>query len=60
MSDEIRWFVGIDWASEQHRVCVIDADGKGVAERDVSHDGSGLSELCGWRRETKRPHPATG
>jgi len=48
MSDEIRWFVGIDWASEQHRVCVIDADGKGVAERDVSHDGSGLSELCGW------------
>jgi transposase len=48
MNDQTKWFVGIDWASEQHRVCLLDADGKPVAERDVKHDGASLSELCDW------------
>jgi transposase len=48
MNDQTKWFVGVDWASEQHRVCLLDADGKQVAERDVKHDGASLSELCDW------------
>lgn len=48
MTDEIRWFVGVDWATEQHRACLLDAEGKRVAERDVKHDGAGLQELCSW------------
>ena len=48
MTNDAIWFVGIDWASDQHRVCLVDADGKQVAERDVKHDGAGLSELCDW------------
>ena len=48
MTDEVHWFVGIDWASEQHRVRVLDAEGRSVAERDVAHNGDGLSELCTW------------
>jgi transposase len=48
---EIGWFVGLDWAREAHRVCLLDAAGKAVAERDVSHDGAGLSELCAWLRQ---------
>jgi Transposase/Transposase IS116/IS110/IS902 family len=51
MTDEVRWFVGIDWATEQHRACLLDAEGKRVAERDVRHDGAGLQELCGWLLE---------
>jgi transposase len=52
MTDEIRWFVGVDWAMEHHRACLLDAEGKRVAERDVSHDGAGLQELCSWLIET--------
>jgi hypothetical protein len=48
MSDEICWFVGFDWASEQHRACLLDAEGKPMAERDVTHDGAALAELCDW------------
>jgi transposase len=51
MTDEVRWFVGIDWASEQHRACLLDAEGERVAERDVAHDGAGLQELCSWLLE---------
>ncbi len=48
MSGQIGWFVGLDWARDQHRACVIDAEGRGVAERDVAHDGAALAELCAW------------
>ena len=49
MSDEeFAWFVGIDWASAQHRTCLVDGGGKRVAERDVPHNGTGLQELCAW------------
>jgi transposase len=51
MTDEVRWFAGIDWASEQHRACLLDAEGERVAERDVAHDGAGLQELCSWLLE---------
>lgn len=51
MTEEIRWFVGIDWATEQHRACLLDAEGKRVAEHDVRHDGSGLQELRDWLLE---------
>jgi transposase len=51
MTDEVRWFVGFDWAMEQHRACLLDAEGKLVAERDVTHGGAGLQELCCWLLE---------
>jgi transposase len=52
MTNEVRWFVGIDWATEQHRACLLDAEGKRVGERDVKHDGTGLPALCCWVLET--------
>jgi len=56
--NDVRWFVGIDWATKQHRICLFDAEGKRVAERDVTHDGAGLSELCSWLIETTKAQPA--
>ena len=32
-----QWFVGIDWASEAHEVCVLDRDGHIVERRQVTH-----------------------
>lgn len=48
MSEEVKWFAGLDWARGQHRVCLTDDTGKPVAERDVNHDGTALAELCTW------------
>jgi len=58
MSDRFLWFVGFDWASEQHRVCLLDAEGEHIAERDVRHGGGALSELCGWLLSATGAQPA--
>jgi transposase len=51
MDGEGRWYVGIDWASEEHQVCLLDADGEVLGERVVAHSGDGLAELCSWLGE---------
>jgi transposase len=48
MSDGIDWFVGFDWASKQHRACLLDVNGRRIAERNITHGGEGLLELCDW------------
>jgi transposase len=46
MSDATyRLFVGIDWATEAHQVCTIDAQRRTLDERSVKHTGTGLGEL---------------
>ena len=42
------WFVGIDWGSKQHQVCVLDRDRHRVGERVVDHDGASLARLADW------------
>ena len=42
------WFVGIDWGSEKHQVCVLDGDRRRVGERVVDHDGASLAQLAAW------------
>ena len=48
MSDDMSWFVGVDWASAHHHACLLDGAGTRVAEREFTHDGIGLAELCDW------------
>lgn len=55
--NEPLWFVGIDWASKSHRVCLLDCEGHRVRERDVSHEGAALSELCVWLLQTTGASP---
>src|SRR5688572_2114366 len=38
-------FVGIDWGSETHQVCVMDAMRKVLREASFAHSGKGLDEL---------------
>src|SRR6266436_7977291 len=42
------WFVGIDWGSQQHQVCVLDGARRRVGERAVDHDGASLAQLAAW------------
>ncbi len=37
---------GIDWASEEHAVCVLTDEGELLHEGTVRHDEAGLAELC--------------
>jgi hypothetical protein len=37
---------GIDWASEEHAVCVVDEAGMQLRERLVAHDETGIAMLC--------------
>jgi Transposase len=49
MSEEtFTWFVGIDWGSEKHQVCVLEQQGTIVGERSFPHSGTGLAELGDW------------
>jgi len=49
MSDgTVSWFAGVDWGSEKHQVCLLDAAGKVVGEREFRHGGAGLAALCDW------------
>lgn len=38
-------YVGIDWATQTHRVCCLDGDGRVRAELVVPHSGEGLARL---------------
>jgi transposase len=40
-------FAGLDWASQIHRVCVIDTRGSVVTQFDAPHSAAGMAELCG-------------
>jgi transposase len=48
MHEERKWFVGIDWASQEHVVWLCDAQGKKVGERKFVHGGTGLSDMIAW------------
>jgi hypothetical protein len=60
MTEEaIAWLAGVDWGSETHQVCLLDAQGAVVGERECSHgdawpDGGSYGE-AGGRRAFLRP-----
>lgn len=39
-------FAGVDWASEEHAVCVVDDYGRILEGRRYRHDGPGIRALC--------------
>ena len=45
VSDEVEYYVGLDWAAETHAVCVLDAAGKIVANFPVPHSAEGIAAL---------------
>ena len=40
------WFVGVDWASENHHVRISDSNGKRIGQRVFAHSGAGLTEMA--------------
>src|SRR5262249_12089104 len=48
MDKERRWFVGIDWGSQEHVVSLYDDAGKRIGQRKFPHDGTGLTDMIAW------------
>lgn len=43
--EEFSWFVGVDWGSERHAVCLLDAAGQVVERWSETNTGEGLGHL---------------
>lgn len=46
--ESFAWFAGVDWGSEKHQACIVDAQGNVAGERQFPHSGAGLAELGDW------------
>ena len=57
MKQQFDLFVGIDWGSEQHRVCVVNPDGDIVDQKWIEHSGQSLAELVTWLRSKTSASP---
>lgn len=51
MGQDFLFFVGIDWGTESHSVCVLDQEGNKVAECQAPQSGIGLQQLLEWLRQ---------
>lgn len=48
MSDTFEWFLGIDWGSEAHEFCLVDARGRLCGTRSVAHTATTVHEAVQW------------
>lgn len=46
--NRFRHYIGIDWATEAHRICLLDHNGQLCAKTSVPHSGEGLGQLLAW------------
>jgi hypothetical protein len=45
MKEAYVFFVGIDWAWDEHTICVLDSNGEVIDRRAIPHSGAGLALL---------------
>jgi transposase len=48
VSDTFEWFLGIDWGSEVHEFCLVDARGRLCGTRSVPHTATAVHEAVQW------------
>ena len=58
MEEPFRYFVGIDWGTQTHRVAVLGADGRAIEQYDAAHSGEGLVALVTKLKQRTACEPA--
>ena len=58
MHKERRWFVGIDWGSQEHVVTLCDDVGRRIGQRKFAHGGTGLTDMIAWLLKESGGKPA--
>lgn len=48
----------VDWGSQEHQLCLVDAAGKVVCQRRFSHTATDLEKLCALLRRPRPGQPA--
>jgi hypothetical protein len=57
MNEEYRLFVGIDWAKDEHTICVLGSDRKQIYTGSIKHSGEGLRQLADLLIKLSDDHP---
>ena len=52
-----KWYLGVDWGSERHAWCLIDAAGRVQDERMVAHDAKAIADALSVLRTTTAAAP---
>lgn len=58
MESVFTFYVGVDWGTAAHQVCVTDAAGKVICERSIGHSGEAIGEFLGFLDTLTRMEPA--
>lgn len=48
MTERFAWYLGIDWGSQEHHFCLLDASGQVRGERLVAHTAVAVQEALPW------------
>ena len=57
--NQYQFFLGIDWGSQQHQVCLLNRDGTLLDQRSIEHSGNGVADLLAWLRSKTSASPST-
>ncbi len=58
MNQNLVYYVGIDWGAENHRVVLLNQEGRRIEQYDATHSGTGLAELVDHLRNSCRCLPS--
>ena len=48
MTGEFDFYLGVDWATEQHQACILDSQGQLLEQRKIEHSGQGILDFIAW------------
>ena len=57
--DKYRRYVGIDWATQAHQMCVIDPDRHVLEERSFEHAGCAIAQCVEWLTQISEGDPSS-
>lgn len=58
MAETFEWLLGIDWGSEAHALCLLNAQGQIQGTRTVAHTAAAVHDAVQWVREQTGAAPA--
>ena len=58
MTESYAWYLGIDWGTAEHVLCLLDATGQVRGTRPVAHTAEAVQAALGWVTATAGVEPA--
>jgi transposase len=59
LTESYRFFVGIDWAWNEHTICVLGSGGEVVDRRTIQHSAAGLAQLADFLEKLSSGNPSS-